>query len=56
MTARPTAVNIADSANKLKDYCIKLETKLKDAIEYKERYFRTNQFKIILLNIDIFYD
>lgn len=36
VTARPTAVNMADAAKKLKDYCDQLETKLNSVIEYKE--------------------
>jgi methylthioribose-1-phosphate isomerase len=40
VTARPTAVNMADSANKLKEYCIQLETKLNDPLEYKEKYVK----------------
>lgn len=38
VTARPTAVNMADSANKLKDYCNQLQNNLKDSKEYKEKY------------------
>lgn len=37
VTARPTAVNIADAANKIKDFCESLEKEVSNATDYKEK-------------------
>ena len=38
ISARPTAVNIADAAQKLKNFCETLKNESKNPIDFKIRY------------------
>ena len=54
VTSRPTAVNMADAAHKLKDFAHTLSTKITDLKEFKREYvFNIAFFRFKFLNIYI---